>query len=68
MRAAFDLRAQQADAGRELLEMAGITPPKDQDEGILFADVANTAEVAPAFLKAIAAHRHLSRDSAPPRV
>jgi catalase len=53
-------------AGRELLEMAGIGAVMDADEGILLADGADAAEIASAFIDAIAAHRHLSRDSDPP--
>ncbi|MOA27196.1 Catalase C [compost metagenome] len=53
-------------AGRELLEMAGIGPVMDEDKGILLADGANAAEIAPAFINAVAAHRHPSRDSDPP--
>ncbi|HEY6644017.1 MAG TPA: catalase [Povalibacter sp.] len=53
-------------AGRELLEMAGIGPVMDEDVGILLADGANAAEIAPAFINAVAAHRHPSRDSDPP--
>ena len=53
-------------AGRELLEMAGIGAVMDEDEGILLADGADAAEIGSAFIDAIAAHRHLSRDSDPP--
>ena len=53
-------------AGRELLEMAGIGAVMDEDEGILLADGADAAKIASAFIDAIAAHRHLSRDSDPP--
>ncbi|UYG08413.1 catalase [Halomonas sp. M4R1S46] len=53
-------------AGRELLEMAGIGPVMDEDEGILLAEGVDVAEVAPAFIAAVAAHRHPSRDSDPP--
>lgn len=52
-------------AGRELLEMAGIGPAMDEDEGILLADGAKAAGIASAFIEAIAAHRHFSRDSDP---
>jgi catalase len=50
-------------AGRELLELAGLGSVMDKDEGILLADGADAAESASAFIDAIAAHRHLSRDS-----
>ncbi|MBY0419686.1 MAG: DJ-1/PfpI family protein, partial [Pararheinheimera sp.] len=50
--------------GRELLEMAGVGPGMAEDEGILLADSANTAGVVTAFIDAIAAHRHPSRDPA----
>lgn len=50
-------------AGRELLEMAGIGPAPENDKGILLANGADADHIAPAFIKAIAAHRHPSRDS-----
>ena len=53
-------------AGRELLEMAGIGPMMDKDEGILLADGADAAQIAQAFVNAVAAHRHPARDSDPP--
>ena len=53
-------------AGQELLEMAGIGAALGDDPGILVADSADAAEIATAFIKAIAAHRHFSRDSDPP--
>ncbi|GGC79032.1 catalase [Marinobacter halophilus] len=53
-------------AGQQLLEMAGIDPTREEDEGILRAKSANAAKIAAAFIKAIAAHRHFSRDSDPP--
>jgi catalase len=40
----------------------------DKDEGILLADGANAARIASPFIEAIAAHRHLSRDSDPPLI
>ena len=52
-------------AGRELLEMAGIGPVMNKDEGILLADGAKAADITPVFIAAIAAHRHPSRDIAP---
>lgn len=53
-------------AGRELLEMAGIGSAIDEDQGILLADSAKAAGIVSAFIEAIAAHRHFSRDSDPP--
>lgn len=55
-------------AGRDLLEMAGIGPVMVEDEGILLADSADVAEIASAFIEAIAAHRHPPRDSDPPLI
>ncbi|WP_416139647.1 catalase [Halomonas sp. HK25] len=53
-------------AGNELLEMAGIVSTLDEDPGILLAESTDAANIAAAFIKAIAAHRHFSRDSDPP--
>jgi catalase len=53
-------------AGRELLDLAGIGAAVDDDPGILVADGADAAAIASAFIEAIAAHRHPSRDSDPP--
>jgi len=47
-------------AGRELLEMAGIA--LDGVPGLLLAEGADADAIAPAFIDAIAAHRHTSRD------
>ncbi len=55
-------------AGRELLQMAGLSSAMDEDPGILLAEGADAAETASAFINAIAAHRHPSRDSDPPLV
>ena len=52
-------------AGRELLEMANIRSKGDGDDGILLVDSKDVKEIAPALIKAIAAHRHPSRDSDP---
>ncbi len=54
-------------AARKLLEMAGIDPATDK-EGILLADSADAAGIAPAFIDAIAAHRHLARETDPPAI
>ncbi len=53
-------------AGRELLEMAGLGSAMDETPGILLVDGADAAEIASAFIDAVAAHRHPSRDSDPP--
>ncbi len=55
-------------AGRDLLKMAGIEPGKDKDMGLLLAESTNTIQIAPTFIDAIAAHRHLFRDSDPPKI
>jgi catalase len=56
-------------AGRELLESAGIGPITEEDEGVLLADGAKAAAgIAAAFVDAISAHRHPSRESDPPIV
>ncbi|MCG5499903.1 catalase [Ectothiorhodospira lacustris] len=52
-------------AGRDLLELAGVGPVMDDDEGILLADGADAAGVASAFIDAMASHRHFSRESDP---
>lgn len=53
-------------AGQKLLEIAGIDPAAEHDDGILLANGADADKITPAFIKAIAAHRHPSRDSDPP--
>lgn len=55
-------------AGRELLEIAGIGPAIDDDAGILLADAPDALAIAPAFIEAVAGHRHLSRDNDPPLI
>lgn len=50
--------------GRELLDSAGVGPGMAEDEGILLANSSNTAAAVAAFIDAIAAHRHPSRDPA----
>ncbi|APX95033.1 catalase HPII [Halomonas sp. 1513] len=52
--------------GRELLEMAGIGSAMQQGPGILLAESTDAADIAAEFIKAIAAHRHFSRESDPP--
>ncbi|MGP9801313.1 catalase [Rheinheimera sp. NSM] len=44
-------------AGQELLDMAGIKPGAEQTAGVLRAESADAAAVAPTFIKAVAAHR-----------
>ncbi|QEW07517.1 catalase [Nitrincola iocasae] len=54
-------------AGRKLLDMAGIDHSlQETNKGILLAKSAKAAETAPAFIEAVAAHRHSSRNSGPP--
>ncbi|MFL1455378.1 catalase [Marinobacter sp. GN3S48] len=53
-------------AGRKLLEMAGIESAAEDDPGILLAESADAAEIASAFINAVAAHRHFDSDRAPP--
>lgn len=53
-------------AGRELLEMAGIGSAMDDAPGILLAERPDAAATASAFIDAVAAHRHFSRESDPP--
>ncbi|SNY44460.1 catalase [Arsukibacterium tuosuense] len=48
-------------AAKQLLDMAGIKANKDDDKGVLLTDCTNAAGIAPAFINAIAAHRHLPR-------
>ena len=55
-------------AGRKLLEMAGILAAAGKDPGLILAEPDKAAGAAPQFIKAIAAHRHPSRDSDPPKV
>ena len=53
---------------RKLLEMAGIPAIAGKDPGILLTEANKAADAAPAFIAAIGAHRHPSRDSDPPKV
>ena len=55
-------------ASRKLLEMAGISDFSGKDSGILLAEPTKASSAAPAFIAAIAAHRHPARDSDPPKV
>lgn len=53
-------------AGKKLLEIAGIKAETDAENGILLDAGSDAAGVSTTFINAIAAHRHLSRDSDPP--
>jgi catalase len=55
-------------ASSQLLEKAGITAARGKDAGILVSERDAAGKIAPAFIAAIAAHRHTSRDSDPPRI
>lgn len=55
-------------ASRKLLEMAGITAAMGKDPGVLMADRDHAAATAPDFIAAIAAHRHSTRESDPPKL
>jgi catalase len=55
-------------AARKLLEMAGVDVALGDDAGLIVADSGKSAEAGFRFVAAIAAHRHPSRDSDPPRV
>jgi catalase len=55
-------------ASSELLEMAGIPLEDGKDAGILLSEPDRAGKIAPAFIAAMAAHRHDSRDSDPPRI
>ncbi len=52
--------------GKDLLEMAGIGAVMCEEEGILLAE--DDADLAPAFIDAVTAYRHASRDSDPPAI
>jgi catalase len=55
-------------ASTKLLDMAGILAYVGKDPGLLVAEPNKAASAAPAFIAAITAHRHPSRDSDPPEV
>ncbi len=55
-------------AGRSLLEKAGIMAGGETDPGILVADSDEAENAASKYVAAIAAHRHPSRDSDPPKI
>ncbi|SEH75037.1 catalase [Rheinheimera pacifica] len=52
-------------AGRQLLKMVGIDADSTKANGILLADSSKVEEIASTFIKAVAAHRHPSRDAKP---
>ena len=55
-------------AAQKLLEMAGIPAVAGKAPGLILAEPNKAADTVPQFIKAIAAHRHPSRDSDPPEV
>lgn len=55
-------------ASSRLLDLAGIPAISGKDPGILLAASNKAAVAASAFIAAISAHRHSSRDSDPPEV
>ena len=55
-------------SGRSLLEKAGIMAGGEDDPGILLVDINEAEKAASKFIAAIAAHRHPSRDSDPPKI
>ena len=55
-------------SGRSLLEKAGILYLAKDDPGILLVDVNDAGKAASKFVAAIAAHRHPSRDTDPPKI
>ena len=55
-------------SGRSLLEKAGIMAGGEDDPGILLVGINEAEQAAPKFVAAIAAHRHPSRDSDPPKI
>ncbi|WP_394756888.1 catalase [Rhodoferax sp.] len=55
-------------ASHQLLAMAGIVPSAGGDPGLIVVPSAQVVDAASAFIAGIAAHRHPSRDSDPPKV
>ena len=58
-------------AGVEVLAKAGVSaklPSGKPDPGILVAGEGNATSAVPAFVKAIAKHRHFAREVDPPGV
>ncbi len=54
-------------AGKKLLEVSGLGPSLEEDDGILVGDSANATEMTSAFIEALTVYRHSSRDSDPPK-
>ncbi|PKM19433.1 MAG: catalase HPII [Gammaproteobacteria bacterium HGW-Gammaproteobacteria-15] len=52
-------------ASRQLLKSVGIDASSTKAHGVLLADCAKVEEIASTFIKAVAAHRHPSRDTKP---
>ena len=55
-------------ASLQLLESAGVLPATENASGILWADSNEAANSIASFVAAIAAHRHFSRETDPPKV
>ena len=55
-------------ASRRLLEIAGVAGRVGKDPGLISAEAGKATQATAAFVAALAAHRHPSRDSDPPRV
>jgi catalase len=55
-------------ASQMLLDAAGIVVSPGEDPGLIFSASADAVQAMPAFIAAVAAHRHPSRDSDPPKV
>lgn len=57
--------------GRQLLELARVPtslPNGEPDPGLIFAEAGGAAAALPAFVTAIAQHRHFERQTDPPLV
>ncbi|TAL25535.1 MAG: catalase [Aquabacterium sp.] len=58
-------------AATQLLDRAGVSPTLpngDADDGLLVASAGGTGQALPAFIEAVARHRHFARESDPPMV
>lgn len=55
-------------ASEELLKRAGLLDLVERDAGLLWCKSSEVANVSAAFIAAITAHRHTSRDNDPPKV
>ena len=51
-----------------LLDQAGVLEMTGKDPGLMWCDPAQVEAALPAFIAAIAAHRHTDRDSDPPKI